>query len=71
MTIIPNIPEKIHVQNTTFQKEYGEIVSCKGKYVEIKLFYKKGGMFPENTSFNRKFSKLTGKAVGSNLKILF
>ena len=63
--------EKIYIQNTTFEKEYGEVVENKEKSVIVKLFYKKGGLFPEDTEFTRCFSKKTGKAYGYNLKILW
>ena len=63
-------PERIHIQNTSFEKEYGEVVKYTDKYIEVRLFHKGCDFFAENTSFTRKFSKKTGKAFGSNLKVL-
>lgn len=70
MTKIKMTPERIHIQNTTFEKEYGEVVKYTDKYIEVRLFHKGSDFFPEDTSFTRKFSKKTGKAFGCNLKVL-
>tara|TARA_R110002012_G_scaffold283603_1_gene474008 strand:+ start:4198 stop:4413 length:216 start_codon:yes stop_codon:yes gene_type:complete len=70
MTKIEMTPERIHIQNTTFEKEYGEVIKYTDKYVVVKLFHSSKSNFPENTSFIRKFSKKTGKAFGMGLKIL-
>jgi hypothetical protein len=70
MTTIKMTPERIHIQNTTFQKEYGEVVKYDAKYIEVRLFYRSGYKFLEDTSFTRKFSRKTGKAFGADLKIL-
>ena len=70
MTTINFKPERIHIQNTIFEKEYGEIVKTEEKYIEVRLFYRAGRLFPEDTSFTRKFSRKTGKAFGMHLKIL-
>lgn len=70
MTKIEMTPERIHIQNTTFEKEYGEVIKYTDKYVVVKLFHSVKSSFPENTSFIRKFSKKTGKAFGMYLKIL-
>ena len=70
MTTIEMKPERIHIQNTTFQKEYGEVMKYDAKYIEVKLFYRSGYPVPEDTSFTRKFSRKTGKSFGTDLKIL-
>jgi hypothetical protein len=70
MTKIEMTAERIHIQNTTWQKEYGEVVNYTDKYVVVKLFHSSKSKFLENTSFIRKFSKKTGKAFGMDLKIL-
>ena len=70
MTKIEMTPERIHIQNTTFEKEYGEVVEYTDKYVVVKLFHSSKSNFSENTSFIRKFSKKSGKAFGMDLKIL-
>mgnify|MGYP003148878915 FL=1 len=67
--------EKIHIQNTTFESEYGYVVEWRSKSVLIELTYKEDSMhFPKGTKFNRSFSRKTGlthkKSFGKVLKIL-
>ena len=52
--------EKIHIQNTTFENEYGYVVEWKEKTVIIELTIKEDGNFPKGTKFNRSFSRKTG-----------
>ena len=59
----------VRIQNTTFEKEHGEILQYTEKYVVVRLFHSANSNFPEDTSFTRKFSRKTGKAFGCNLKI--
>ena len=61
-----NKMEKIYIINTTFQKEYGTILSHDKKSVVVELENKNNG-----DKFTRVFSKKTGKAHGCNLKILW
>ena len=66
--------EKIYIQNTTFESEYGYVVEWKSKNVIIELTIKEGGNFPKGTKFNRSFSRKTGlsnkNSLGNILKIL-
>ena len=66
--------EKIHIQNTTFESEYGYVIEWKSKNVIIELTIKEDGNFPKGTKFNRSFSRKTGlsngKSHGTILKVL-
>tara|TARA_R110002167_G_scaffold292798_1_gene497439 strand:- start:454 stop:711 length:258 start_codon:yes stop_codon:yes gene_type:complete len=58
-------PERIHIQNTTFTKEYGEIVEWKKDRVIVRLFHRGCKLFTEDTNFTRAFSLKTGRAFGN------
>jgi len=66
--------EKIHIQNTTFENEYGYVVEWKLKTVLIELTTKEDGNFPKGTKFKKSFSRKTGlsnaNSLGRVLKIL-
>tara|TARA_R110000796_G_scaffold59254_2_gene136564 strand:- start:1455 stop:1709 length:255 start_codon:yes stop_codon:yes gene_type:complete len=79
--VIPNTPERIHIQNTTFEHEYGTIVEYKEKTLVIELTIENSTIFKKGTKFRRSFSKKTGLSNGNclmdkgedgrRLKILF
>ena len=76
MILIQLKPEIIHIQNTTFEKEYGEVVEWKKDRVIVRLFHRGCDSFTEDTNFTRAFSRKTGRAFGhfgkgkNGLKIL-
>mgnify|MGYP003630894449 CR=1 FL=1 len=77
--VIPNTPERIHIQNTTFEHEYGTIVEYRARTVIIELTIEDSPHFEKGTKFRRSFSKKTGLSNGNclmdkegrRLKILF
>jgi len=66
MIVIASTPERIHIQNTTFQKEFGEVVEWKKDRVIVRLFHRGSKYFTEGTSFTRAFSRKSGRAFGNS-----
>ena len=79
--VIPNTPERIHIQNTDFEHEYGIIVEYRARTIIIELTNADPTSLLYGTKFRRSFSKKTGLSNGNclmdkgedgrRLKILF